>query len=316
MTPRRILVVAGPTCSGKSALAMALAEQLGGIVINADAMQTYRELQVLTARPTPADEARVPHALYGIRPAAEPANAAWWREAAHAVIAATDRLPILCGGTGLYLNALLQGLADIPDPGEPARAEARTLLAELGAPALHARLLQADPATAARLRPTDAQRIARAWEVWRGTGRGLSAWHAATPQRPSAFNARAIMLNPPRATLREAITCRWHHMIAHGAIDEVAALRAQNLDPALPALRAHGVPELSAYLAGTISLPEAGDRAILATGQYTKRQSTWLKHHSLARNDHTFNIDARWSDEAQFSSEIMPAMMDFLSHAD
>jgi tRNA dimethylallyltransferase len=316
MMLRRILVVAGPTCSGKSALAMDLAERLGGVVINADAMQVYRDLRVLTARPSPADEARVPHALYGVRPASVPSTAAWWRQAALDTIAATDRLPILCGGTGLYLNALLHGLAELPDPGEPARAEARTLLAALGAPALHARLHDADPATAARLRPTDGQRIARAWEVWRGTGTGLAAWQAIASQNPSPFRLRAVVLNPDRATLRAAIAQRWTLMLAHGAIEEVAALRAQNLDPALPALRAHGVPELSAVLDGAITLAEAGRRAILATGQYTKRQATWLKHHSLASNEHTFNIDARWDGTAQHSAQIMPAMIDFLSRPD
>jgi tRNA dimethylallyltransferase len=171
------LIVAGPTASGKSALALMLAERLHGAIINADAMQVYRELRIITARPTPEDEARVPHALYGIRPATEPGSVAWWRDAALAAMAdarAAGRLPILTGGTGLYFASLTDGLAAIPDPGPAAREEARRLLKDIGAAALHARLAAADPTTAARLRPTDSQRIARAWEVLRGTGRGLA----------------------------------------------------------------------------------------------------------------------------------------------
>ncbi|MGH7153060.1 MAG: tRNA (adenosine(37)-N6)-dimethylallyltransferase, partial [Acetobacteraceae bacterium] len=170
---RRVLIVAGPTASGKSALALALAQQFGGTVINADSMQVYRELRVLTARPTPAEEVLVSHRLYGVRPAAESGSVAWWRQAALAEIQhcrEVGQVPILCGGTGLYLASLTQGLAHIPEPGPEARAEARTLLGELGPAGLHARLTAVDPATAARLRPSDSQRLARAWEVWRGTG--------------------------------------------------------------------------------------------------------------------------------------------------
>jgi tRNA dimethylallyltransferase len=295
---------------------MALAERLNGVVINADAMQVYRELRVLTARPTPADEARVPHALYGVRPAAQPCTVAWWRAEALAAIAASDRLPILCGGTGLYLNALLHGLADVPDAGAEARAEARALLASLGAPGLHARLAQADPRTAARLRTNDSQRVARAWEVWRGTGQGLAAWQAAQHAGPTPFDVRAIVLQPDRAALRAAIARRWDVMIGAGAIDEVRGLRSRALDPALPAMRAHGVPELSAWLDGAIGLAEASRRAVLAIGQYTKRQATWLKHHSLARNDRVFTINAQWGVEQKLCSDINPAMIDFVSRRD
>ncbi len=168
MTPPA-LIVAGPTASGKSALALALAHRLNGTIINADAMQVYRELRMLTARPTQQDEAQIPHRLYGVQSAAEPGSVAWWREAALAEMAAAleaGRLPILTGGSGLYFASLTEGLADIPDPGPAARAEARALLKELGPAALHGRLAEVDPATAARLRPTDSQRIARAWEVW------------------------------------------------------------------------------------------------------------------------------------------------------
>ena len=195
------LIVAGPTCSGKSALALALARQLDGVVINADAMQVYAELRILTARPTPADEALAPHRLYGVRPAAQPGSVAWWRTAALAELEAAwaaGRLPILCGGTGLYLRALTDGLADIPEPPDAVRREARALLDQVGAPALHARLAAVDPASAARLRPADGQRLARAWEVWRGTGRGIAAWTTAPGLPPAPGRFAAIRLAPPR----------------------------------------------------------------------------------------------------------------------
>lgn len=308
------LIVAGPTCSGKSALAMDLAERVGGTVINADSMQVYRELRVLTARPSPADEARVPHALYGVRSAAEPGNAAWWRAAAldamHAARAA-GRVPILCGGTGLYLAALAAGLASIPDPGPAARAEARALLDSLGAPGLHARLAAADPATAAGLRPSDGQRLARAWEVWRGTGRGLAAWQAeAAPPAPWCF--RMVLLDPPRDALRAAIAGRFDAMLDAGALDEVRALLARDLDPALPAMRAHGVPELAAHLRGEWGLDEAARRATLATGQYTKRQATWFRHRPPVPPADTHTIHARYAGLAQLSESLPPDFVRFV----
>ncbi len=311
---RRALIVAGPTCSGKSALALALAQRLRGTVINADSMQVYRELRILTARPTPEDEAQAPHALYGVRPAAEPGSAAWWREAALAAMDAAHaagRVPILCGGTGLYLRSLTTGLADIPDPGESARAEARTLLADLGPEALHARLAAADPDTAARLRPGDSQRIARAWEVWRGTGRGLAAWQQSAPP-PADWVFAAILLDPPRPELRAAIAARFTAMLAQGALDEAAALLALDLDPALPAMRAHGVPELTASLRGELSIKEAERRAVLATGQYTKRQATWFRHQPLADPQRVHTIHARYAGPEQLSESLMAALRFFL----
>jgi tRNA dimethylallyltransferase len=301
------LLLAGPTASGKSALALALAERLGGTVINADSMQVYRDLRLLTARPTPQEEARVPHRLYGVRPAAEAASVAWWREAALAGMAearAAGRLPILCGGTGLYFASLTQGLSDIPPVPAAAREEARRLLAELGAPALHARLAEADPETAARLRPTDSQRIARAYEVWRGTGRGLAAWQAGGGTGPAPWRFAAILIDPPREALRAAIVARWAGMLAAGAVEEVRALVAQGLDPALPAMRAHGVPELAALLAGRMTAQDASCRAILNTGRYTKRQATWFRHHALAGTSRTHTIHARIADVAQLTERV------------
>jgi tRNA dimethylallyltransferase len=296
------LIVAGPTASGKSALALELADRLGGTIINADAMQVYRELRVLTARPSPEDEARVPHALYGVRPAAEPGSVAWWRDVVLIEMdkaRATGRLPILTGGSGLYFASLVEGIAAIPDPGAAARAEARRLLKEIGPAALHARLAQRDPATATNLRPTDSQRIARAWEVWAGTGTGLADWQARTAQ-PSVWRFAAILLDPPREELRAAIKTRFAAMLEAGALEEVRALLALGLDPTLPAMRAHGVPELSAHLRGQISLEEATRRAELVTGQYTKRQATWFRHHQLADPSRAHTIHARITGEEKY----------------
>jgi tRNA dimethylallyltransferase len=314
MTQMMALIVAGPTASGKSALALALAEHLNGTIVNTDAMQVYRELRVLTARPTPGDEARVPHALYGVRPAADPGNVAWWREAALDAMAAAreaGRLPILTGGSGLYFASLTEGLADIPDPGPAARSEARALLKEIGPVALHAQLAQVDPATAGQLRPTDSQRVARAWEVWRGTGTGLTAWQATTAQ-PAPWRFAAILLDPPRTELRAAIATRFDAMLREGALDEVRALLALQLDPALPAMRAHGVPELSAHLRGEIRLEEASRRVEVVTSQYTKRQATWFRHHVLADAAHSHTMNARFIDLEQHSERTSPLFLSLL----
>lgn len=299
------LLVPGPTASGKSALALMLAARFGGVVINADSMQVYAELRVLTARPSEAEEAAQPHRLYGVRPAAEAASVAWWRAAALAEMQAAraaGKLPILCGGTGLYFRALTQGLVEIPPIPEEARAEARGLLAEIGPEALHVRLAAVDPESAAKLRPSDSQRLARAWEVWRGTGKGIAAWNAAGEGTgPAPWRFAAIHLDPPREQLREAIGRRWAAMLAAGAVEEVRALLALGLDPALPAMRAHGVPEIGAALAGRISLEKAGEKACLAIGQYTKRQATWFRHQPLVAASALHTIHARVAGEAQFS---------------
>lgn len=316
MTQPLALLLAGPTASGKSALALALAERFGGTVINADSMQVYRELRILTARPTPEEEARVPHRLYGIRPAAEAASVAWWRGEALAAMAEAvgqGRVPILCGGTGLYFLSLTQGLSAIPPVPEEARAEARALLAELGAPALHARLAAADPETAATLRPGDSQRVARAYEVWRGTGRGLLTWQREGGHTgPAPYRFAALPLDPPRALLRQAIAARFDAMLAQGALEEVRHLLSLGLDPALPAMRAHGVPELAAHLAGRMSQAEARQRAVLNTGQYTKRQATWFRHHALADPARTHIIHARTGGLAQFQESRVAEIFAFV----
>ncbi len=277
---------------------MRLAQALGGCIINADAMQVYRELRVLTARPTEDEERLVPHALYGVRPAALAGSVAWWREEALAAMQGAwdaGRLPILCGGTGMYLRALTDGLAAIPEPGEEARAEARMLLEQLGPAGLHVRLGEVDPAGAALLRPSDGQRLARAWEVWAGTGRGIAEWRTMPGLPPAHCRFVAIRLDPPRDALRAAIDARFGDMLETGALDEVAALLALSLQPELPAMRAHGVSELAAHLRDGVPLAEARRRAVLAQGQYTKRQATWFAHHPLAPPEQTLTINKRIS---------------------
>lgn len=310
----KALLVAGPTASGKSALALALAARFDGVIVNVDSMQVYAELRVLTARPTPEEEAQIPHRLYGIRKAKEPGSVAWWRaEALKAMDEARmdKKIPILTGGSGMYFAALTQGLAEIPDPGREAKTEARALLVKLGPEELHAGLAKVDPATAARLNPQDSQRIARAWEVWRGTGIGLAAWQNRRGE-PAPWDFAAILLDPPRDTLRAAIATRFEQMVEQGAIAEVEALLTQNLDPALPAMRAHGVPEISAYLRKETTLEHAAHRTELITGQYTKRQATWFRHHRLADSPPTHTINARFTKNAQFSESMTPEILAFL----
>ena len=277
-------------------------------------MQCYRELRIITARPSRADEAAAPHRLYGVRAAAEPGDAAWWRAAALTELHKA-RLPILCGGTGMYLAALLHGITDIPAPGEAARAEARALLAELGAADLHARLAAVDPATTARLRPGDSQRVARAWEVWRGTGKGLSAWQDQPAAPLTGWDTRMILLDPPRPALRAAIEARFEAMLAAGALEEVRALLTLGLDPALPLMRAHGVPELAAHLRGELSLEAAAAAAVRATSRYTKRQATWFRHQKLVSDPAMQTIHARINQETQLSESIFGSLDNFMNNA-
>ena len=309
---RTAVILAGPTASGKSALALALAQRLGGTVINADAMQCYCELRLITARPSPEDEALAPHRLYGVRAAAEPANAAWWRATALAEMEQAE-LPILCGGTGMYFSSLVNGIADIPDPGEAARTAARALLAEIGPEALHAKL---DTETAAKLKPGDSQRIARAYEVLLATGRGLAWWQAQPVDRLNGWTLRMILLDPPRDVLREAIAARFAAMLEAGALAEVEAFLRLGLDPALPLMRAHGVPELGACLRGETSLAEATARAVLATHQYTKRQMTWFRHQKLVDSSAMQIIHSRITGYTQFSESFIGDLTNFINDSD
>jgi tRNA dimethylallyltransferase len=278
----KIILIAGPTASGKSALALALAEKLGGTIINADSMQVYRDLRIITARPTPEEEARVPHRLYSHVDAAENFSVGRWCTEVAGVLAATPREPrvaILVGGTGLYFKALTEGLAAVPSIPAQIRNEVRTRLASDGVEALHAELTRRDPAAAARLMPGDRARVTRALEVVLATGRSLLSWHEANmPACVDAALAAKVFLVPSRDALLRRIDARFDAMMAAGALDEVRALAERKLDPTLPAMKAHGVPWLIRHLNGEIALAEAIEGGKRDTRQYTKRQATWFRN--------------------------------------
>ncbi len=278
---RRAVVFAGPTASGKSAAALAAAKEFGGVVINADSMQTYRELAVLTARPDAAAMMAAPHKLYGMIPACEACSAARWREMALAEIdaaAAAGRLPILAGGTGLYIEALRRGLAPVPAIPPALRKKAKALVAEEGAAAFHARLARVDPAAAARLHPSDRQRMVRAWEVKTATGKSLLEWQRKPAAPADAPRLLTFVFLPPRETLYAACDRRFAAMIAAGAIDEVKALIALELDAELPAMKAVGLREIAAYLNGDLDRARMMALGQRATRRYAKRQYTWFRH--------------------------------------
>jgi len=277
---KRAVVLAGPTATGKSELAIAIAKRFGGVLINADSMQVYRDLRVLTARPSPEEEAAVPHRLYGVLPASESCSAARWRAMALAEIAAahaTGALPILVGGSGLYFRALLEGLSSIPAIPAAIREAARRRLEALGPERFHAKLSARDPETAARLAARDRQRMLRAWEVLEATGRPLSEWQreGAGPYRGPVLR---LVLDPPRSVLYRHCDARAEAMFAAGAVAEVAALERLELDPELPAMKALGVPEIRAHLAGRSPLSETVRAVQQATRRYAKRQTTWFRH--------------------------------------
>jgi tRNA dimethylallyltransferase len=277
-----IILIAGPTASGKSALALKLAEKLGGAIINADSMQVYRDLRIITARPSAEEEQRVPHRLYGHVDAAENFSVGRWCGEAAAALAATQRASraaIIVGGTGLYFNALVRGLAAVPPIPAKIRDEVRARLVSDGVAALHAELKWRDPAAAARLMPGDRARITRALEVVLGTGRSLREWHEKN-KPPGLDPARAakIFLMPERDELLRRIDARFDAMMAAGAREEVRALAARRLDPDLPAMKAHGVPWLLRHLNGEITLEQAVRESKRDTRQYTKRQATWFRN--------------------------------------
>jgi tRNA dimethylallyltransferase len=279
----KAILIAGPTASGKSAVALALADRLGGTIINADSMQLYHELRLLTARPSEADEAAAPHRLYGTVSANEAFSVGRWLEAAQAAIAeATGEgsVPILVGGTGLYFKALIEGLAPVPDIPREVRAYWREQAARLNAEALHRELAARDPGVAAKLKPNDPQRMVRALEVIDATGVSLSEWQG-TPAAP-VLDAQAVtrlVIAPEREPLYAAIDARFDRMIENGAIEEVEALLVQGLDDSLPAMRAHGVRELGSYLAGACSLEDAKIKSKTESRRYAKRQMTWARRY-------------------------------------
>jgi tRNA dimethylallyltransferase len=278
---KQAVLIAGPTASGKSALALAVAEKLGGTIVNADSMQVYRDLGIITARPSPEEEARVPHRLYGHVDAAEIYSTGRWLDdvaAALAAIAAEGRVPIVVGGTGLYFKALTSGLAAVPPIPADIRADVRGRLESEGVSALYAELIERDPVTAARLMPLDRTRIARALEVVLATGRSLSDWHKqGMPPLLDPARVAKVFVTCERKDLVARIESRFAAMLEAGALDEVRALAARHLNPLLPAMKAHGVPWLIRHLKGEISLDEAAEGSIMDTRRYAKRQLTWFR---------------------------------------
>jgi tRNA dimethylallyltransferase len=273
---KHVLVVTGPTASGKSALALALAERRGGTVINADAMQTYDAFPILTAQPTPQERARVPHRLYGVLPMSETLSAARWRDLALAEIAENPE-PILCGGSGLYLRTLMQGISAIPAIASEVRDQANADWEAMGPDAFRARLAERDSEIVARLKPGDRQRHVRAWEVVRSTGRPLSHWQKQQGE-PAPYRFKTVLLAPDRAWLRARIELRFDVMLEQGVLEEVRRVSDRKPDPTWPGLKAHGAPELFRHLRGEITLEQARQIAIDHTRQYAKRQMTWFRH--------------------------------------
>ncbi len=282
MITLRAILIAGPTASGKSALALRLAEQIGGTIVNADSMQVYRDLRLITARPAVEEEARVPHRLYGHVDAAENYSVGrWYRDVAAVLAECADegRTPILVGGTGLYFKALTVGLAAVPAVPADIRAAIRGRLQSEGVGPLYAELVERDPATAQRLMPNDRSRVSRALEVVLATGRSLTDWHReGMPPLIDTAGAVKVFVTCERGELVRRIGARFAAMLQAGALDEVRALAARELDPTLPAMKAHGVPWLIRHLRGEISLEEAAAGSIMDTRRYAKRQLTWFRN--------------------------------------
>ena len=280
MAEKRVIVITGPTASGKSALALAVAERLGGTVINADAMQTYDAFPILTAQPTAAERARAPHVLYGVLPLSETLTAARWQMLATSEIErciAERRRPVLCGGSGLYLRTLMQGIAAIPEAAAELREQANAEWQVMGADAFRARLAEQDPAVVARLEPGDRQRHVRAWEVWLATGRPISAWQAQEGEA-APWPFVTVVLAPERVWLRRRIATRFDAMLEGGVLGEARAIFDTSPDPSWPGLKAHGAPELFRHFRDELALDDVRRIAIDQTRQYAKRQMTWIRH--------------------------------------
>lgn len=279
-TPR-LTLIAGPTASGKSRLALDMAEKTGAVIINADSQQLYADLRILTARPAIEDEARAEHRLYGVADAAESWSVGRWTRAVMPLLeelAAQDRPALLVGGTGLYFNALTRGLADIPAVPDAVRDTVQAEYDLEGEAAFRRRLAEVDQTAAAAITPGDRQRLIRALAVAQATGRSLSDWKADTKPLLTPGAYETLVVEPPRDRLYAACDVRVSQMIQHGALDEVRTLLARNLDPTLPAMKAVGVPELAAHLSGATTLDQAVAAIRLSTRHYAKRQLTWFRN--------------------------------------
>ena len=276
----RIWLIAGPTASGKSALALRLARATGAEIVNADSMQLYRDLRLLSARPSAEEEAQAPHHLFGTVDAADGWSVGRWLRAASgllAEIAQRGRPAVVVGGTGLYFRALTHGLAEIPQVPAEVRRAAEADYERMGEDAFRARLAIQDPAAATRIAPGDRQRLIRAWEVYAATETPLSDWQASGDPALPAGAWTAVALEPPREALYARCDARLAAMVDAGVIEEVRALMARDLDPALPAMKAVGVREFAAHLRGETTLPQALAAAQQQTRNYAKRQTTWMR---------------------------------------
>lgn len=282
-----VIVIAGPTASGKSALAVDVADSFSGVIINADSMQIYRGLEILSAAPDAEQRSRVPHALYGVLDPATPCSAGDWLSLATAEIETAhnnQKLPIVVGGTGLYLRTLISGIARLPSVPKEVRDRVRARLAAEGSPSLYNELEKRDPDTASKLAPGDGQRIARALEVVEATGTKLSDWQRGetTSEGTPPYDFFTVLLMPPREFLYAACDQRFIQMLDQGVLDEMECLAKRNLSPSLPAMKALGVPDLLRHLAGDVSRDEACRLAQQATRRYVKRQTTWFNHQIVA----------------------------------
>ncbi len=284
-----MLTIAGPTATGKSLLAVRLAEQLDGLLINADSMQIYSELRILTARPDYETEARIPHKLYGVLSAKEKFSVGIWRTMAEREINQAwkaRRLPILVGGTGLYFKALLEGISEIPDVDIGIRQEVRKFHDRVGSKKFYQELAKVDLVSAARLSENDTQRLTRAYEVYLATGKPLSEWHRISPPIPGiSADIQSIILAPPRSQLYAACDRRFNTMLEQGALNEVCDLMNLKLPTSQPVMKVLGVPELSAFLRGEISLEIAIANAKRATRRYAKRQTSWFRN-QFGKSEH------------------------------
>ncbi|WP_237737651.1 tRNA (adenosine(37)-N6)-dimethylallyltransferase MiaA [Candidatus Endolissoclinum faulkneri] len=277
-----VLIITGPTASGKTALSIKLAQLLNGVVINADSSQVYRELRIITNRPSPREESKVPHRLFGVLSATERGSAGWWRDAAVSEIDAvlgTGQMPILCGGTGMYINTLIHGIARVPPVENTVFEEAAARYQKIGCERFKDELLTLDPVLGPRVRSGDSQRLQRAWAVAISTGKPLSYWQAqpAIKLRKDLVFCR-VLLFPSRHVLFQSVKIRYQKMIEKGAVDEVKCLAELNINSSLPAMRAIGVPQLINYIEAKTKLPAAIESAVTATQQYIKRQRTWFSN--------------------------------------
>ncbi len=301
----KLVVIAGPTASGKSRVAATLAESVDAVVINADSMQVYQGAPILTAQPSAALQARLPHRLYGLLPPEQLCSAGRWRALALAACAEAwrqGRLPLVVGGSGLYLKGLLDGLSGVPEIPAAVREASRALFASLGNADFHRALASRDPVMAARLDPGNSQRLVRAWEVLEASGRSLADWQADAHQGGLRPQALIILLSPGRDALYHACDARLAEMLGLGALDEVAALLARRLAPDRPLLKALGVAEFARHLAGEVSLTQALAQAQLSTRRYAKRQTTWFRHQLIPQ---------MIADE-QFSESLIDKILSFI----